>query len=397
MNHSKKLLSLFLVFVMAFSMTTGYVAKATTAITVTLRIEQDQKTLTAPIQLTLTEDDIKSYGTLNFPTDKMTPYHVLAKYLITEKGATEDTLANYIGCNNGWLSGISVNGNISKDFGSASSDPAVQDAYWMFAVNDESPVDPATGYGYTIDAYPVQDKDEITFYGVWGGDYTAGISPYYATFAEKDYKVTQKQNLDVTLLGFDIFKDYDIKANRPMKGAHIVAYDAHGQLVETPDIVTDENGKASLQFEHAGVYTISAYRKTTDGAHYDISHPYATVTVHEIAEPTATATPGSVPDNGSISTITLNKVKSVKATVKKAKSKTKKITVTWKKVKNATNYYVYLSRQKGKGYKKIATVKKEKAVIRKKKGTYFIKICAHSKNATPNKGAYSTPVKVKVK
>ena len=102
MKQSKKLLSLLLVFVMLFSMAPDYVSKATSAITVTLRVEQDQKTLVPPTQLTLTSDDIKSYGALNFPTDKLAPCHVLAKYFITKKGATEVTLANYIGFS-GWL------------------------------------------------------------------------------------------------------------------------------------------------------------------------------------------------------------------------------------------------------------------------------------------------------
>lgn len=379
MKQSKKLLSLLLVFVMLFSMAPDYVSKATSAITVTLRVEQDQKTLVPPTQLTLTSDDIKSYGALNFPTDKLAPCHVLAKYFITKKGATEETLANYIGFS-GWLTGISVDGKINTDFGSASSDSSNKNAYWMFAINDSAPVDSSTGYGHTVDSYSVQNKDEITFYGVWSGDYTNKISPYYTTFSKKSYEITEKQNLDVTLLGFDIFNDYGIKANRAMKDAHILIYDSNGKIINTNDIVTKEDGTATISFEKAGSYSISAYRKTADGVNYDISRPYASVLVKKSATKP-----------------TLSKVKNLKATVKNKSSKAKQISLSWKKVKNATKYYVYASNKRNKGFKKICTVKKAKATLTKKKGTFFFKVCGYSKKATPRKGALSAPIKVKVK
>ena len=298
MKNSKKLLSLFLVFVMTLSMANamadGFVSKAADTITVILRIEQDQATLTKPVQVTMTTDDIKSYGDLELATDTMTPLHVLAKYLLTEQGATEDTLEDYLLLFSGYLYGISLNGAIEDDYGSPSIDPDIHDAYWMYAVNDASPVNSSTGYGYGMNEYPVQDNDEIVFYGVWGGDFTNGINPYYSTFDQKEYEVSENEPINVTLLGFDIYNDYDVKANRAMSGAHITVTDAEGRQPDQ-DFVTDENGKAFLLFETAGTYTLSAYRKTADDAHYDISRPYATVTVKEQAA--STAAPVSAPAN----------------------------------------------------------------------------------------------------
>lgn len=290
MKNSKKLLSLYLVIVMTLSMANGFVSKAADTITVLLRIEQDQATLTKPVQVTMTADDIKSYGDLELATDTLTPLHVLAKYLLTERGATEETLEDYLLLFSGYLYGISLNGTIEEDYGSPSIDPDIQDAYWMYAVNDASPVNTSTGYGYGMNEYPVQDNDEIVFYGIWGGDFTNGINPFYSAFEKKEYRATEKEPTEVTLLGFDIYNDYDVKAGRPMSGAHITVTDADGKQLDQ-DFVTDENGKVSLLFETAGTYTLSAYRETADGSHYDISRPYATVTVKEQA--TSTAAPVS--------------------------------------------------------------------------------------------------------
>ena len=430
MKNTKKLLSLLLVFVMTITLTNGFVAKAAETITVTLRLEQDQTTLTKPVQITMTPDDVKAYGDLKLPTDTMTPLHVLAKYLITQKGATEENLSNYIVFNKGFLSGISVNGTAKTDFGSASSDPKVKDAYWMFAVNDTSPVNPATGYGYTMNEYPMQDKDSLVLYGVWGGDYVNAVSPYYTTFAQENYQAETNQTFNIKLIGFDIFNDYGVKANHAMKGAHIVITDASGKQMEK-EYVTDENGVASLSLDTAGTYTLTAYRKTTDDAHFDISRPYATVTVADAAAPTPTATAvptasatptaSAAPTASAVPTATATvipillsdvnpqtvtdkktapaKVKQIKATVQKTKKRKKTITLTWKKVNNATGYQVYLSKKKNKGFKKAADTTKTKAAIRKKKGTYYIKIRAYVKQADKTKttGAFSKPKKIRVK
>lgn len=443
MKNTKKLLSLLLVFVMTLSMTNGFEAKAAETITVTLRMEQDQATLTKPIQLTMTQEDIKAYGDLALPTDTMTPLHVLAKYLIMEKGATEETLGNYILLSNGYLNGISIDGNGKEDYGSPSSDPKVTDADWMFAINDASPVNTDTGYGYMLNEYPMQDNDELVLYGVWGGDYVNGISPYYSTFEKREYQAQAKESLEIKLLGFDIFNDYGVKANRAIHDAHIIITDVNGKQLEN-NYITDENGTVSLTFDTAGTYTLSAYRMTADDAHFDISRPYATVTVAEAASPTPTIapTPTATPVSTATPTVTPTttptvtpttsptatptvmptmtpnlspspspvvsnnnkvtpaKVKNIKATVKKGKKSKKTISLCWQKVAKASGYKVYISKKKNKGFKKIADVNKPKAILKKKKGTYFVKICAYIKqpsNKTVTQGSFSKTKKIKVK
>ena len=55
MKNKKKLLSVLLVFVMTVSVFHGYAAKAADTVKVTLRLEQDNKTLVTPVEVTLTD------------------------------------------------------------------------------------------------------------------------------------------------------------------------------------------------------------------------------------------------------------------------------------------------------------------------------------------------------
>lgn len=81
----------------------------------------------------------------------------------------------------------------------------------------------------------------------------------------------------------------------------------------------------------------------------------------------------------------------------------KSVTVSWKKIKNAKGYKVYISNKSKKGYKVRATIKgnaKTKCVIKKLKSkkTYYIKVAAYTgsgKKAVVCK--QSAAVKVKVK
>ena len=79
MKNKKKLLSVLLVFVMTVSVFHGYAAKAADTVKVTLRLEQDNKTLVTPVEVTLTDADKKDYG-IGLSTKTLTPLHALAKY-----------------------------------------------------------------------------------------------------------------------------------------------------------------------------------------------------------------------------------------------------------------------------------------------------------------------------
>lgn len=421
MKNTKKLLSLLLVFVMTLTLANGFAAKATTAITVTLRIEQDCATMVKPVQITLNDEDLKDYG-LDLPTDKLTPMHALAKYMITTCGATEENIDEYIDFSYSWLSDISTTGKIDENSNFSSVNPSLYDTYWMYAVNDEAPLDPETGYGCMTDGYELQDKDDIVFYGVWGGDYTNGISPYYTCFDKKEYTVTKGEDCVVSLLGFDAMNDAGKKAYMTMSEAWIMATeekDATNGATEQNNITampTDQDGKAAFNFGSAGTYILSAYRKAADGTNYDISRPYAVVYVKDSAS-TPTAAPTPTPDNNvkktdptpsptpsgtEVSSKNTKPLKptGLKATVKKSAKKKKTIKLTWKVAKcgKVDGYRVYLSKKAKKGYKKLADTKKAKLTFKRKKGTYYVKVKAYKKTGSKRLySSYSKALKIKVK
>ena len=157
-KNKKKLLSVLLVFVMTVSVFHGYAAKAADTVKVTLRLEQDNKTLVTPVEVTLTDEDKKDYG-IDLSTETLTPLHALAKYLTEKKGATTETMKNYIMASKSqyglYVTGISIDG---KSDGSASSD-GLDGVNWMYTVNN---TDPGVGMG----SYSLKNNDAVTIYGL---------------------------------------------------------------------------------------------------------------------------------------------------------------------------------------------------------------------------------------
>lgn len=92
----------------------------------------------------------------------------------------------------------------------------------------------------------------------------------------------------------------------------------------------------------------------------------------------------------------------LKAPKIKTKVKGNKVTVSWKKIKGAKGYKVYVSNKKKGKYKVKATIKKAKktkCTIKLKKGKkYFIKVCAYEKVQKKTVcGKYSKIKKVNIK
>lgn len=100
----------------------------------------------------------------------------------------------------------------------------------------------------------------------------------------------------------------------------------------------------------------------------------------------------------------IKKYTPVKITLKSVKKAgSGKVKVTWKKVTAATGYELYMSNSKTAGYKKIATIKKNKTVTYTKKGlkkkkTYYFKVRTYRKvGAKYYYGAYSNIKGLKLK
>lgn len=428
MKNKKKLLSVLLVFVMTVSVFHGYAAKAADTVKVTLRLEQDNKTLVTPVEVTLTDEDKKDYG-IGLSTETLTPLHALAKYLTEKKGATTETMKNYIMASESqyglYVNGISIDG---KSDGSASSD-ALDGVNWMYTVNN-------TDTGVGMGSYSLKNNDAVTIYGLWGGGtWPNNVETNYSYFENSTLNTTVSNKTTVSLKGVGYDENYT-PIVKSISNATVVAakYENEASTATKDTAVataqTDDNGVATLSFDKAGTYVLSAYRLDSDGKHSNISRPYgivkvlaavtaptATPTVTPTAAPTVTptttpagdslgkpvptktptATPTPASDDKGIKKIAKKPTK-VKVVVKKSKKKKKSVTVSWKKAANAKGYRIALSKKKNGKYKKVTDTKKTKYTFKKTKGTYYVKLTAYvvkSDKATFSKA--TKPVKFKVK
>ena len=428
MKNKKKLLSVLLVFVMTVSVFHGYAAKAADTVKVTLRLEQDNKTLVTPVEVTLTDEDKKDYG-IDLSTETLTPLHALAKYLTEKKGATTETMKNYIMASKSqyglYVTGISIDG---KSDGSASSD-GLDGVNWMYTVNN---TDPGVGMG----SHSLKNNDVVTIYGLWGGGtWPNNVETNYSYFENSTVTTTVSNKTTVSLKGVGYDENYN-PIVKSISNATVVAakYENEASTATTGNAVTlaqtDDNGVATLSFDKAGTYVLSAYRLDSDGKHSNISRPYAIVkvlaavttptatpTVTPTATPTVTptatpagdslgkpvptktptATPTPASDDKGIKKVAKTPTK-VKVVVKKSKKKKKSVTVSWKKAANAKGYRIALSKKKNGKYKKVTDTKKTKYTFKKTKGTYYVKLTAYvvkSDKATFSKA--TKPVKFKVK
>lgn len=413
---------------MTVSVFHGYAAKAADTVKVTLRLEQDNKTLVTPVEVTLTDEDKKDYG-IGLSTETLTPLHALAKYLTEKKGATTETMKNYIMASESqyglYVNGISIDG---KSDGSASSD-ALDGVNWMYTVNN-------TDTGVGMGSYSLKNNDAVTIYGLWGGGtWPNNVETNYSYFENSTLNTTVSNKTTVSLKGVGYDENYT-PIVKSISNATVVAakYENEASTATKDTAVataqTDDNGVATLSFDKAGTYVLSAYRLDSDGKHSNISRPYgivkvlaavtaptATPTVTPTAAPTVTptttpagdslgkpvptktptATPTPASDDKGIKKVAKKPTK-VKVVVKKSKKKKKSVTVSWKKAANAKGYRIALSKKKNGKYKKVTDTKKTKYTFKKTKGTYYVKLTAYvvkSDKATFSKA--TKPVKFKVK
>lgn len=395
-----------------------------TAITVTLRVEQDEATMASPVQIQLTEADKRDFG-IGLSTEMWTPLHALAKYMEVYAGATDETLSNYLYLFQSadgaiYINDISTAGNCGNTYADSNANAAAngqEGVYWIYTVNNAVP-------SYMANQYPLENNDSIVYYGLWGGLYDENwnpvISSCYTAFDKTDYETEINTPCEVVL---NSYESGDPTEYSPVSGASIIAgvYSEQSPSVTKTSAIaeyttkTDSNGTARITFKEPGTYVLSAYRevKTGDTIHYDISRPYAVVTVKNPPAKTddnvdnKNTLQNTIPPKTDVGTITPYqtntakmpaKVTKLKASVKKSKKKKKSVKLSWKKATNATAYQIYISKSKKSGYKKQETTKSRKKTIKLSKGTYYIKVRAYNKNGAFYKyGKFSNVVKVKIK
>lgn len=398
MKQCKKLTAFFLAFAMILSLAGSTGAKAATSMTVTLYVAQDSKVMIKPVTVTLTDADKKDFG-VDLATDKLTPLHALAKYYQTVKNVSDADMKNYITPAKGAISAIKLD---PKDSGSASAS-GLDSVYWMWAengnnvmVNEEETANKGYQWQYSSYDYPLQDKDTVTFYGLWS-PYPANDPTFLSSFDKDSYTATAGSNVAVTVNGKGVkYEGYNsVSYTAAVSGASVTAYDSTDDKA-VASAVTDAKGKASIRFEKEGTYYLTSSRLASDKKHYDASVAYASVTVTKKASDAGnsnkgntTTQPGNTNKNNNVTvtnpdssakktTSTVKKpgkVTKVSCKVKASKKKKKSVTVKWAKTKNAKKYKVYLSKKQ-------------------KKGTYFVKVKAVNKTKS---GSFSKVCKVRVK
>lgn len=418
MKTTKKLFACFLVFALSLSIFTaneGKTAAKTTdtitdTITVTLRIEDSGKTLLPSTQITITPEDIEEVnqtytvetgsvesGTFNsipLLPDHATAAHVIASYMIhTSQTPTKDLVFN-----TSYYDG-------SHNVAHIKGEKTPSDYAWSYRVND---VYPAEG---SMDRYPIKNGDNIVlFYSELYDPVGYGLYTNYSFFDQDSYETTVGNDMTVILKKED---GYDENYQTLIAGAagETISVSLGGSVIKT--FTTDENGTASLSFDQAGTYTITSERYTEEGFCVN-SRAYATVTVSEAAPGTPvpdsptqtasvlpTATPaGSLQAAPSPAPQTTNSTVKKPAAPKKIKLSVKKkqMTLSWKKVKDAKGYIIFLSKKNKKNFKKFASTKKTTITKKMKKGNYYIKICSY-KTVDGKKfySKYSKTISIKVK
>lgn len=263
-------------------------------------------------------------------------------------------------------------------------------------------------------------------------DYDLSVSDYYTWFNVNKCDVQSGKSITLNLKKYDGYDENWNTIVKPYEGAVLGTVAADGTFTAFSNVVTDANGNATISFDKAGTYVVSA--KAPEGARTIVS-PVCIVTVtpaHVIPESTPNQKPGKDTDKTTEEapaiTITLTIKKdtetatteakateaarpsSAQKTVKKTTAKVASVTsakkkqaaVQLKKVKKATGYQVQLSTSKKFTKKTTVTVntKKVKYTFKKLKSgkTYYVRSRAYRKeNKTTVYGKYSRIAKIVVK
>lgn len=406
MKTTKKPLALLLAFALIFTLSGTSVNAAadtqttTDTITVTLKVEDVDSTIVSQ-SVTLTKEDVTAInntftvesGSTEIPvltSEEFTAAHALGKY-VTE---TSETPAKDLTFSYG--SPSYIKGETAYDYY----------PYWSFRVNNESPADEATGFGYTPDTCPIKDGDSIVFfrqacYDPDAGDW--GAYTHYSWFDKDRYETTTDTPITVTYSQDDGF-GYGKNA---VANEEIAIY-REGALVESVSV--DEKGTASLSLKQAGTYIITG-GKCRNGIP-ELSHASASIVVTNAAVPVSPspspAAPSVVPSTApSISPSIVPSVVSASAepSVKPAAPKKLKVSVkkktatfTWKKVSGADGYQLAVSWKNKKHFKNFASTKKTTIKKKWKKGTSYVKIRSfQKKNGKNSYSKYSPAIKIVVK
>lgn len=205
--------------------------------------------------------------------DQITPLDaILAMHKIKYgENFTKETSDNYI-TNGSYLMKIfGENGSIS------------------YMVNDRAPVGDKTD-GYGVNEYILSDGDDLVYF-FYGSPYWAD---YFSYFDKKEIEVKEAEEFEIQLKAYYPMDQISGKAGNPTKeirteidlsSVELKLIDAKTNKVsDTVVAITDENGRATMKFDKAGEYIVSALT-TTDAMMKDapVTLPYCKVIVKKEA------------------------------------------------------------------------------------------------------------------
>ena len=287
MKTKKRFIALLLTLAMIFSVSVvdGEISANTKAandtITVTLRVEDSNKTLIPPTKITLDKDTVATINdTFNasvetpvLETAHVTAAHALAKYISDQsKTPASDLTFAY--------------GNPASILGQDTLDSSY---FWSFRVNNTSLVmdDGFTQYNFT--SCPVQDGDSIVVFRQYY-NYTTSESSSYSYFDKEFYETKVNEKVSVTLKKESFDENWNTVTVPIADQNIIIAMENTTGSGPVPAIAqvttTDKNGMVDLSFNKAGTYVLLSDSTNADGTPAT-SRAYAKITVKD-EQPTAT-------------------------------------------------------------------------------------------------------------
>ena len=262
---SSRAISFLLAFLMVLSFLPITALAAVPPIDVSARIEGYDMTFAPATDVSVTNFDLGNHGVTvnNVPEDTITPMHALVQ-LLSDMGLDPADFGTDV-----------LNVTSSGAFNTIFEVPAGSDATyqsWMYAVNGE------LSLTLMASQYELEDGDEITFFCT---DWVFGS---YAKFDKSEITVDAGESFDLTLTGLNLMSWMfgEPCEFEPIEDAEL--YITDGTNVVSADtatgILTDEDGEASISFDTAGTYLVSAVRLSEfDDETIDISRPLCVVTV----------------------------------------------------------------------------------------------------------------------
>ncbi len=147
------------------------------AITVSLTVSTVESVMAVPVEIQVpysAYSELGLAGITNNDPGHITPLHVLAAYYMQKKGATKETMANYITTD--------ADGAVTTLEGKNGTDANGENGKWRIAVNDKLPATvegEVTTPNTTGDA-PLKDGDDLMVFGI-----QEDVAQYYSGFTSR--------------------------------------------------------------------------------------------------------------------------------------------------------------------------------------------------------------------